>query len=145
MTPLTVSPDLPYHLQFFHELMKDADKPIIWVLFIMVIIDITTGYYRSLVAPTTIHKTQSTKGWIGLAKHSLIIGMITLLYPLLATLGFGAIGDSLVFFYIVTYGVSILENCAQANIPVPRFVKTHLAKLQDDYDQDDMPNKWNIK
>lgn len=111
----------------------------------MVIIDIATGYYRSLVAPKTVHKTQSTKGWIGLAKHSLIIGMITLLYPLLATLGFSSIGDSLVIFYILTYAVSMLENCAQANIPVPNFVKRHLAKLQDDYDQDDMPNKWKIK
>ena len=40
----------------------------------------------------------------------------------------------LIAFYVVIYCVSIVENLGEMGVPIPSFLKNHLAKLQDDYD-----------
>lgn len=144
MTPVPVTPVTPYHIQFFHDLCDLKDNPLMWGFIIAILIDIATGFYKSLVATKTQHKTQSTKGLLGLLKHTVVIGAVLLLYPFLQTIGYGGVGDVLVIYFIITYATSILENCDQANIPIPKFIKEHLAKLQDDYDKGDFPNKWKL-
>lgn len=143
MTPVPVTPVTPFHLTLWHAMVKYLDTPIVWIFLIAILLDIATGYYRSFITPETIHKTSSAKGWQGLLKHCIVILINLILYPTLCALGFSAVGTTLVVYYIITYAVSILENCAQANIPVPSFIREHLAKLQSDYDQNNN-NKWKL-
>lgn len=86
-------------------------------------------------------KLSSTAGFIGLAKKAVILAVV-----LLATLLDRAIGtDSMMFqtaavcYYIANEGLSILENAALLDVPIPKRLRAALEALRDKGDQNDKP------
>lgn len=116
------------------------DDPYIYAFLWAVIVDVLTGFCKSLVAKKSQKKTSSTKGITGLIKHMVIMLLVCTGYPLMSAMGYQTEGKTVVIFYFVFYIVSIIENIGQMGLPVPDVIKRHLAKLQDDYD-----NKGDLK
>lgn len=86
-------------------------------------------------------KLSSTAGFIGLAKKAMIMAAV-----LLATLLDRAIGsESMIFqtaatcYYIANEGLSILENAALLDVPIPKRLRAALEALRDKGDQNDKP------
>lgn len=116
------------------------DDPYIYAFLWAVIVDVFTGFSKSLVTKKSYKKTSSTKGIVGLVKHMVIMLLVCTGYPLMAAMGYQLEAKTIVIFYFVFYIVSIIENLGQMGLPVPDVIKRHLAKLQDDYD-----NKEDLK
>lgn len=135
MTYLLTSP--PFHQMYFNHFAGMEDNKIIWLFLWVVIIDIVTGFARSLLA----HHTTSKKGTDGLIKHGVLILIVMTLYPMLDANGFRSVGDTFVTFYIVTYAVSIIENLGQMGLPLPDWLTKYIYKLSDEYIHDHSSRK----
>lgn len=129
-------------MQHLHELIayyvtRMVDEPVIVAFSWAVIIDIITGFAKSLMAKVTPQMAISKKGLRGLITHACVIIIVLTLFPLASAMGFYNQITFLIGFYVVIYVVSIIENLGQMGVPIPKFVKSHLAKLQDDYEHTD--------
>ncbi|KRM74448.1 toxin secretion phage lysis holin [Limosilactobacillus coleohominis DSM 14060] len=122
----------PFHQLYFNHFAGMEDNKLIWLFVWSVIIDIVTGFARSLVT----HHTTSKKGTDGLIKHGVLLLVILTLYPMLDVNGFKSAGDAFVLFYFIYYLVSIFENWGQMGLPLPSWVKKYIYKLSDEYIQE---------
>lgn len=117
------------HELYFEHLTKLIDNPVFFAFFLIVIIDIVTGFLKSLIAKNTT----SSKGISGLIKHSTLLLIASVLYPYLDIYGAGGMADTLLVFYILFYAISIVENLGEMGIPVPVWLKKYIYKLSDEY------------
>ncbi|WP_323058507.1 phage holin family protein [Limosilactobacillus reuteri] len=119
----------PQHIQYVQHFQSMIDNTLIEWLIWAIIVDIATGFCKSLVT----HRTTSKKGTEGLIKHGIVIIVTLTAYPMLDICGLKQAGDSLVFFFFLFYLVSIIENWGQMGLPLPSWVKDHVYKLSKDY------------
>ena len=119
-------------MMYFQHFEKMVDNKIIWLFVWAIIIDIGTGFAKSLVS----HKTTSSKGTAGMIKHGVLLLIILTLYPMLDINGFKSAANAFTIFYILFYAVSIIENLGQMGIPIPQEVKKYIYKLSDDYEKE---------
>lgn len=117
------------HELYFEHFTKLIDNPVFFAFFLIVIIDIVTGFLKSLIAKNTT----SSKGISGLIKHSTLLLIASALYPYLDIYGAGGMADTLLVFYILFYAISIVENLGEMGIPVPTWLKQYIYKLSDEY------------
>ena len=122
-------------MEHFHYLVLSyldhmIDEPVIVIFTWAVVADIVTGIAKSLVAKKTNNMTISSKGLKGLITHGCVILIVLTLFPIASAMGFHDQMICLIAFYCV----SIVENLGEMGVPIPSFLKNHLAKLQDDYD-----------
>lgn len=122
------------HQNIWQNALQMVDNKFIIVLTALILIDIATGLVKSLVASNTNSKTVSDKGLLGILKHCLVFIVVLVMYPIAEAIGFRTYADWLLVYFIITYAVSITENWGQAGLPLPSWVKKHLAKLQEDYE-----------
>lgn len=113
----------------FKDMIND---PFIHVFAIAVLMDIFTGIIKGVFYKKA---GSSSKGLLGMVKHLLVLLLVTTAYPYLIVLHFTGIAQTLVVFYIVVYGISIVENLGQMGVPVPNWLKKNLIKLKDDVDE----------
>lgn len=125
------TPPAPFHLVYFSHLTGMVDNWLIWLLVWAVVIDVITGFAKSLVT----HRTTSTKGTDGLIKHGVLLLVIFTIYPIMDVTGYGSVADTFVGFYIIFYATSIIENWGQMGLPLPGWVKPYIFKLSDDYNK----------
>lgn len=114
-------------------------------LLTILVIAMATDYITGLIVAacgrspkTEGGRLSSTAGFIGLAKKAIIMAVV-----LLATLLDKAIGgEAMVFqtasvcYYIANEGLSILENAALLDVPIPRRLRKALEALRDRNDED---------
>ena len=124
------------HELIAHYVTRMVDEPVIIAFTWAVIIDIITGFAKSLMAKVTPKMTISKKGLQGLITHACVIIIVLTLFPLASAMGFYDQITFLIGFYVIIYVVSIVENLGEMGVPIPKFVKSHLAKLQDDYEHE---------
>ena len=117
------------HELYFEHFEKLIDNPVFFAFFLMVLIDILTGFLKSLVSK----KTTSSKGIGGLIKHSTLLLVVCMLYPFCDIYGASGMADTLLIFYILFYAISIVENLGEMGIPVPEWLKKYIYKLSDEY------------
>lgn len=114
------------------------------ILMVAMVTDYVTGLIVAACGrspKTEGGRLSSTAGFIGLAKKAVIMAVV-----LLATLLDRAIGtDSMMFqtaavcYYIANEGLSILENAALLDVPIPKRLRAALEALRDKGDQNDKP------
>nr|DAW20250.1 MAG TPA: holin [Caudoviricetes sp.] len=121
------------HIEYFKHLSALIDNPVFFAFFLAVLIDVMTGFVKSLVNK----KTTSSKGIGGLIKHSTLLLIACMLYPFCDIYGASGMADTLLIFYILCYAISITENLGQMGIPIPSWLKKYIYKLSDDYRGDD--------
>lgn len=102
---------------------------LVWVI----IADITTGLVKAVGTKTPI-MADSRVGLYGLCKHALVLLLALTLYPILTVLGMTMPANTLIFFFISFYGLSIVENLGLMGIPIPAFISEKLQKLKDSPD-----------
>ncbi|OYS60523.1 phage holin family protein [Limosilactobacillus reuteri] len=129
---LAVAPVPPYHQLYFQHFQGMEDNQIIWLFVWVVIIDIVTGFAKSVIT----HHTTSSKGTAGLIKHGILLLVTLTLYPMLELNGMKNAADTFVGFYIMFYAVSIIENWGQMGLPVPEWLKKYIYKLSDQYKEE---------
>lgn len=117
------------HELYLEHFEKLIDNPVFFAFFLIVITDILTGFLKSLVNK----KTESGKGIGGLIKHSTLLLVVCMLYPFCDIYGASGMADTLLIFYILFYGISIIENLGQMGIPIPEWLKKYIYKLSDEY------------
>lgn len=120
----------PFHKLLFDGYYSLIDNKLMAFLFVVILVDIITGYMKSFAKI----ETKSTKGLLGVLKHATIFFCIALVYPFFDIQGFGFYADSFILTIIVSYGISIVENWGQLGYPGSQYLMKYLAKLQDDYD-----------
>lgn len=129
---LLMAPPPPYHQVYLQQFKGMEDNRLIWLFVWVIIIDIITGFAKSVVT----HHTTSRKGTTGLIKHGVLLLIMLTLYPMLDANGMNSAADTFVSFYCLFYGVSIIENLGQMGVPFPSWVKKYIYKLSDDYKED---------
>ena len=123
------TPPPPYHKVYLQHFQGMEDNRLIWLFVWVIIIDIITGFAKSVIT----HHTTSRKGTTGLIKHGVLLLIMLTLYPMLDANGMNSAADTFVSFYCLFYGVSIIENLGQMGVPFPSWVKKYIYKLSDDY------------
>ena len=129
-----IAPKPPFHQLMMNGYYKLIDNKLIFLLFIVIMLDICTGLYKSMVQKNTKGKPHPTKGIIGVLKHMTVFFSIIVIYPYFDIQGLSMYVDSFVLAVISTYVISIAENWGQAKLPGYQYFSKYLAKLQDDYD-----------
>lgn len=124
---------MPYHVVMFQQIRHMVDDPLIIAFVWCVLVDIFTGYARSIY----VRKTNSTKGLFGLIKHTIVLISAISIYPYLTSLGFNWLAQILIWGFIINYLTSIVENWGQMGLWLPPQIKQVLSKLQSDYDATD--------
>ena len=119
------------HELYFEHFGKLIDNPVFFAFFLGVLIDILTGFLKSLVNK----KTTSSKGIGGLIKHTTLLLVVCMLYPLCDIYGASGMADTLLIFYILFYAISIVENLGEMGIPIPEWLRKYIYKLSDEYNK----------
>lgn len=96
-------------------------------ILILMVLDYITGVIAAWMSPNK--KLDSQRGFQGIGKKVVMLCMIALGYVIGHITNQIEIRDIVIWFYIGNEGLSILENVANAGVPVPNKLKENLAKF----------------
>ncbi|MFQ3543668.1 phage holin family protein [Halobacillus rhizosphaerae] len=105
-----------------------AWTPLLAVLVVMTSLDIITGISKGFYNK----KLRSRKMSQGMTRKAMI-GVVIILANMLDIVLFAGVPvakTGTLFFYIAMEGLSIIENLAQMNVPLPTFIKKYLLVLK---------------
>lgn len=96
------------------------------VLVFIVILDYATG-----LAAAWVEKTLNSEiGARGILKKVLLFVVVILAYQLDRAIGQEVFRSLAIWFYLANEGLSIIENCARAGLPIPASIRTALEQLK---------------
>jgi len=90
------------------------------------ILDIASG----IMVAGRKREIDSTKGRKGMSGHALTLLVIAIGYPYARMMGYKFWANVFVWFYILNYAVSILENLALLGVKIPPTVLKYLKKVK---------------
>ncbi|EAD0080287.1 phage holin family protein [Listeria monocytogenes] len=114
------------NLALLHQFQLLLNDLFVQVFMFSVLFDIATGMAKGIAGK----QGNSTKGLLGIVKHMLITILVLIAYPYMKLLHLDTLAISFISFYILAYGISIMENWGQLGLPLPSFIKEHLEKLK---------------
>ncbi|EKZ1455618.1 phage holin family protein [Listeria monocytogenes] len=114
------------NLALLHQFQLLLNDLFVQVFMFSVLFDIATGMAKGIAGK----QGNSTKGLLGIVKHMLITILVLITYPYMKLLHLDTLAISFISFYILAYGISIMENWGQLGLPLPSFIKDHLEKLK---------------
>lgn len=71
-----------------------------------------------------------------ITSHLCILFVLLVVYPYLELVGFEAVGNSFVLFFVGTYGLSIVKNLEDRGVPLPKKVSQMLESLTKEEEDD---------
>ena len=98
----------------------------------VIVLDILTGMIKAWVNKTL----NSTIGRRGLIEHLAVLVLGVTVYPYLIFIGFEEVAATFIFFFIATYGLSLIENLSDIGVPFPKGLKKRLEKIKDHFDEE---------
>lgn len=104
-----------------------AHVPMVKTLLILIAIDMICGLFVAFMR-RTLSSTISFRGVTRKVMMLLMVAMGAVLEPLAQGL---PVAQLVAMFYIVTEGISCLENAAALGVPLPEVLKETLAKLRE--------------
>lgn len=113
----------------YYELFNDA---YIHIFTGVIVLDILTGVAKAWVTKSL----NSTIGRRGVIEHLAVLVLGVTIYPYLNFLGFEEVAATFIFFFIVTYGLSLIENLSAIGVPFPKGLKKRLEKIKDHFDEE---------
>lgn len=114
----------------YYELFNDA---YIHCFAGVIVLDILTGVAKAWVTKTL----NSTIGRRGVIEHLAVLVLGVTIYPYLNFLGFEEVAATFIFFFIVTYGLSLIENLSAIGVPFPKGLKKRLEKIKKQFDEEE--------
>lgn len=118
----------------FLQYISVSRTPIYWIFIVLVMLDIVTGTLKGVVNK----EANSTKGLFGLIKHLLVVVLVLIVTPFLMYLGLNTVAQSFIVFFIVQYGISLVENWGQLGLPLPEWVVKFFDKLNKETNEIEM-------
>lgn len=113
----------------YHELFNDA---YIHIFAGVIVIDILTGIIKAWLNKNL----NSTIGRRGLVEHLAVLVLGVTVYPYLIFIGFEEVATAFIFFFIATYGLSLIENLSDIGVPFPKGIKKRLEKIKEHFDEE---------
>lgn len=113
----------------YYELFNDA---YIHIFAGVIVLDILTGIIKAWLNKTL----NSTIGRRGLVEHLAVLVLGVTVYPYLNFIGFEEVAATFIFFFIATYGLSLIENLSEIGVPFPKGLKKRLEKIKDQFDEE---------
>ncbi len=113
----------------YYEIFNDA---YIHIFAGVIVLDILTGMIKAWVNKTL----NSTIGRRGLIEHLIVLVLGVTVYPYLNFIGFEEVAATFIFFFIATYGLSLIENLSAIGVPFPKGLKKRLEKIKDHFDEE---------
>lgn len=114
-------------LRYLEILRTDVvNSPYFIGLIVLIILDFILGTFRSLIAKDL----NSSVGLKGLIKHSSVFIIVVVVNEICYVTGYPEMATAFTLFYIWEYGISIVENLAILNIPLPDWVLVRLTDLE---------------
>lgn len=104
------------------------DKPL-EVLLVLMGIDYVSGLIAAQVNPH-LNGLSSKRGFKGICKKVLILSVVAMAHWMSNLMDGDAARAFVIWFFIGNEGLSILENAANAGVPIPRKLKDKLEQLQ---------------
>ncbi|MHC1683670.1 MAG: holin family protein [Clostridiaceae bacterium] len=97
------------------------------------LIFIGLDYFTGLLKGTVNKELNSNVGFVGLARKVVIfvVLIVAVILDKLMNSGSWLFRTLVCYFYIANEGLSILENCAQIGLPIPKKIKDTLAQLKE--------------
>lgn len=89
------------------------------IISILVGIDIGTGILNAILKK----KLSSKRSYVGMFKKVSIIAVVITSFIIEQSLKIEKVGEIVTTFFIITEALSILENCKDMGIPIPKFLK----------------------
>ena len=113
----------------YYELFNDA---YIHIFAGVIVLDILTGIIKAWLNKSL----NSTIGRRGLVEHLAVLVLGVTVYPYLNFIGFEEVAATFIFFFIATYGLSLIENLSEIGVPFPKGLKKRLEKIKDQFDEE---------
>lgn len=109
--------------------------PDIWLKFLLVMV---IADYISGLAAAYIHNDLNSKvGFMGILKKFMYFFVVAVAHCIdVVTNAGGVLQNLTIGFLIANEGISILENCAECGIPIPKRLLKALAQIKDENDND---------
>ncbi|BAL42320.1 putative holin [Staphylococcus phage S13'] len=118
----------------FHMFIYAGDLKLLYFLFVLMIVDIVTGFAKAIKN----NNLWSKKSMKGFAKKLLIFCIIILANIIDQILQLkGGLIMITIFYYIANEGLSIVENCAEMDVLVPEQIKDKLRVIKNDSEKSD--------
>ncbi|BAL42299.1 putative holin [Staphylococcus phage S24-1] len=118
----------------FHMFIYAGDLKLLYFLFVLMIVDIVTGFAKAIKN----NNLWSKKSMKGFAKKLLIFCIIILANIIDQILQLkGGLLMITIFYYIANEGLSIVENCAEMDVLVPEQIKDKLRVIKNDSEKSD--------
>lgn len=113
--------------QYLEVLKTDVvNSPYFIGLIVLIILDFILGTFRSLIAKDL----NSSVGLKGLIKHSSVFIIVVIVSEICYITKYPEMATAFTLFYIWEYTISIVENLAILNIPLPEWVLDRLTDLE---------------
>ena len=113
----------------YYELFNDA---YIHIFAGVIVLDILTGIIKAWLNKNL----NSTIGRRGLVEHLAVLVLGVTVYPYLIFIGFEEVATAFIFFFIATYGLSLIENLSDIGVPFPKGIKKRLEKIKEHFDEE---------
>lgn len=111
-------------------------------LIIAMFIFIVTDYITGMIKAYRLKKLSSEVGFKGILKKTLYLFVVVICVELDNLLLQNQIlRNAGIYFIIANEGLSILENLAEMNVPLPSFIKTALEVIEHQSEIKDIKNK----
>lgn len=104
----------------------------LYILLIFLIFDIVTGTLKSFTNNTVYSKINKH----GLTQHIALFLFATFFTWVFSIFKIDEYSKVLLMFYIVSYGLSIIENVGQMGLPIPKWLTSKFKLLQEDEDNE---------
>lgn len=104
----------------------------LYILLIFLIFDIVTGTLKSFTNNTVYSKINKH----GLTQHIALFLFATFFTWVFSIFKIDEYSKVLLMFYIVSYGLSIIENVGQMGLPIPKWLTNKFKLLQEDEDNE---------
>lgn len=116
------------NLEAFKNFIYGGDMTLLYAVLVFMCIDILTGWAKALKNGNLWSK----KSVYGAGRKFLVLFVVIIANILDSILNLnGALIIAIMFYYIATEGLSILENLAEMNVPFPKAVKDKLEVLKE--------------
>ena len=120
----TVTVILASILAALNTLIGGWDK-VMAILGVFILLDFVSGWMRAFI----LKELSSDESWRGVAKKVLIFVIVAVAAQVDRFTGATFVRNAACAFYCATEGLSIIENCAAADVLVPGFLRDALKKL----------------
>ena len=114
-----------------HEINNVAQNEYLYILLIFIIFDFITGTLKSFSNSTVYSKINKK----GITSHIAIFLFCIFFSWMFNIFKVSEYSKVLIMFYIVSYGLSIIENIGEMGIPIPKWLSEKFKVLQEETDK----------